>query len=245
MGTHTRVRPPYNPHGDLTRSEQTRERAIARNRVSGPGTAQAVQGKLPITITRPDDPASDGQKGYIEGLIEKLNHLDPVTAETASTWYFGRVEDGCLVGGVKRTMNKELAHRTIDRLKLRIEEAQGQPSMPDVDAKLPTPPADLFADVPDGYYAVVAEEGHLAFYRVSTWRDSGRRSVQVQASDSWFRLKGRAAADAILRKIREATPVVAGKAYADAIGSCYVCNRTLTDELSRSLGIGPVCRTKQ
>jgi hypothetical protein len=36
----------------------------------------------------------------------------------------------------------------------------------------------------------------------------------------------------------------AGPRYGREIGRCYRCNRTLTDAVSRSLGIGPDCRSK-
>lgn len=36
----------------------------------------------------------------------------------------------------------------------------------------------------------------------------------------------------------------AAKRYADEIGSCYRCNKTLTDDESRRLGIGPTCRSR-
>jgi hypothetical protein len=32
------------------------------------------------------------------------------------------------------------------------------------------------------------------------------------------------------------------KLYATELGQCYVCGRTLTDDTSRAMGIGPTCR---
>lgn len=42
----------------------------------------------------------------------------------------------------------------------------------------------------------------------------------------------------------ETGPEAAALRYADEIGRCRVCNRHLTDETSRILGIGPVCAAK-
>ncbi len=46
-----------------------------------------------------------------------------------------------------------------------------------------------------------------------------------------------------LRKI-VADPEAAGRAYAAITSRCYACNLILEDELSVSLGIGPICRNK-
>ena len=48
------------------------------------------------------------------------------------------------------------------------------------------------------------------------------------------------ALDAILNESVEAC----GTRYGVELGQCRCCNRELTDVLSRSLGIGPVCRNK-
>jgi hypothetical protein len=98
-------------------------------------------------------------------------------------------------------------------------------------------------DVKAGRYAVPNEEGKLAFYIVSRpdkgdWK--GWTFVSVMASDERHRIRGFAAVKAILEKI--AADPDAGPRFGREIGACYVCGRTLTDELSRSLGIGPVCR---
>jgi hypothetical protein len=99
-------------------------------------------------------------------------------------------------------------------------------------------------DVKAGRYAVNNEQGKLAFYRVSRPTDGkwkGWTFVDVMASDERHPIKGFAAKKAILEKI--AADPDAGPRFGREIGSCYVCGRTLTDELSRQLGIGPVCRS--
>lgn len=98
-------------------------------------------------------------------------------------------------------------------------------------------------DVPDGYYAIESTgRNDLAFYRVT---HSDRYGISVKTvvgghPEMWVR---RNALAGIVERIA-ADVAGAAKRYADEIGSCYICNRELTDEESRRLGIGPVCRNK-
>jgi hypothetical protein len=48
----------------------------------------------------------------------------------------------------------------------------------------------------------------------------------------------------VLQRILDAEPAQAAILYGQTLGHCWKCNRTLTDELSRKLGIGPDCRAK-
>jgi hypothetical protein len=103
----------------------------------------------------------------------------------------------------------------------------------------PIPGPDL---LPDGYYALPSATGNndLDFFRVK--RKGNRTFVDRVIGghpDYGLRRKdGIAAADRIILFGWQAS----GELYAKEIGNCYVCNRHLTDELSRRLGIGPVCR---
>jgi hypothetical protein len=100
-------------------------------------------------------------------------------------------------------------------------------------------------DVPAGRYAVDTEAGHLAFYRVDRPTDgkwAGYTFVKVQASDELHPVRG-GAAKAVLAKIA-VDPTAAMLRYGQEIGKCGHCGRTLTDETSRELGIGPVCRAQ-
>lgn len=96
--------------------------------------------------------------------------------------------------------------------------------------------------IPDGRYAVETD-GVTKFYRVNTpvrgkWK--GYTFVEVQASDDVYPLKNRETRMAVLDAIR--SDVRAAMAlYGHKIGRCGMCGRTLTDEESRALGIGPVC----
>jgi hypothetical protein len=93
-------------------------------------------------------------------------------------------------------------------------------------------------EVPDGRYAVPKDDGTLMFYSVK----GGRYTifVDVWASDTRYPVKNHTERARILKAIK-ADPD-AGPRFGREIGRCYVCGRTLTDEYSRSLGIGPVCR---
>jgi hypothetical protein len=94
-------------------------------------------------------------------------------------------------------------------------------------------------DVEDGRYAVEKEDGTLMFYSVKNGRY--KTFVSVWASDTQYPIQNPQEAKRILMAIK-ADPD-AGPRFGREIGRCYVCGRTLTDELSRSLGIGPICRS--
>lgn len=98
--------------------------------------------------------------------------------------------------------------------------------------------------VPDGGYAVEDEDGTLHFYAVKVvFKDTGRRGLREQASDTLHRMYAGQQLGA-LRRIVEVGLKQAGERYAAELGMCYACRRTLTDETSRALGIGPICRGK-
>lgn len=93
------------------------------------------------------------------------------------------------------------------------------------------------ADVKSGRYAI-EKDGKLMFYSVKVGK--ARVFVDVWASDARWPVKNMQERIRILEAIL-ADPD-AGPRFGREIGRCYVCGRTLTDETSRSLGIGPVCR---
>lgn len=221
---------------DLTageiRRETSRQAAITRNR-SKAQAKQAVGAPREMTEMKwHNDPASPAQKEYVENLLKQLETANPGVFAEASTWW----------GTQRDTINKGFISKVINRIKQRIAEGATIPTAtPTTPAAYVRPARDPFTDVPDGYYAVMTDDNVLAFYRVSTWKKSGDRKVQVQASDELHLVKGYKATDAILAKIRRDTPPIAGKRYADELGNCYRCGRTLTDEDSRARGIGPKC----
>jgi Family of unknown function (DUF6011) len=96
----------------------------------------------------------------------------------------------------------------------------------------------LAAQVADGRYAVPKDDGTLMFYSVKKGKYT--TFVDVWASDARYPIKAWPERIRILKSII-ADPD-AGPRFGREIGRCYVCGRTLTDETSRALGIGPVCR---
>lgn len=96
--------------------------------------------------------------------------------------------------------------------------------------------------VPNGRYAILSTTNDkLMFYSVKQGKSV--TFVDVWASDARYPVKRSEERHRILEAIK-ADPD-AGPRFGREIGKCYVCGRTLTDETSRSLGIGPVCRGDQ
>jgi len=110
-----------------------------------------------------------------------------------------------------------------------------------------TPKADTGLAVPDGYYAV-AMAGHkndVTFYRLRTGKRGkwqGFQFIDLLASTTPYPVRGKDARAAVYTAIREAGINEARAAFGQKLGRCGVCNRPLTDETSRALGIGPECR---
>jgi hypothetical protein len=102
----------------------------------------------------------------------------------------------------------------------------------------------LHGDTPpvaDGRYAVEKDDGTLMFYSVKNGRY--KTFVDVWASDARWPVQNDTERVRILTAIQNDPD--AGPRFGREIGRCYVCGRTLTDEHSRQLGIGPVCRGDQ
>ena len=119
---------------------------------------------------------------------------------------------------------------------------------PPAAAPAPTaaPARTFLPDVPAGHYAI-ASGGHndLAFYRVDRPADgkwAGYTFVKVVIGGRPDSRVPRAQAAGILSRIAAAGIAEAGALYGREIGRCCRCNRHLTDETSRALGIGPECR---
>jgi len=107
-----------------------------------------------------------------------------------------------------------------------------------------SPGMDSLVKVPQGRYAV-EEDGVLKFFHVdrpTEGRWAGYTFIKIRASDELYRVKDRARCANILKLIEEAGIKEATEKYGQELGSCGICGRTLTDPLSREIGIGPVCR---
>lgn len=109
--------------------------------------------------------------------------------------------------------------------------------------------AEHYADIPAGYYATESRTGNndLDFWKVDkptegNWAGyifvnrviGGRPDIAIRKNHKFQ----------VLEDIRAAGPLAAMQLYGQTIGKCGVCGRHLTDEISRFIGIGPVCRDK-
>lgn len=89
---------------------------------------------------------------------------------------------------------------------------------------------------PEGRYAVPAEDGTLRFYHLTDG------VVFVQASSDLHPVPQPAAAGIVAKIALD--PEAASRTYGREIGSCGRCGRVLTNDQSRSEGIGPICASK-
>lgn len=121
---------------------------------------------------------------------------------------------------------------------------------PKPEPKRATPAAKL-PEVASGRYAVEVPGGYpehttLKFFKVdrpTEGRWAGYTFLNIQAGDELFAIKNFQMKLEVLRLIA-ADPKAAMLRYGKEIGSCGHCGRTLTNQESRDLGIGPVCAGK-
>ena len=104
-------------------------------------------------------------------------------------------------------------------------------------------------DVPEGHYAIPSLTGNndLDFFRVDRPTEgkwAGYTFLKRVVGGKPDLPVARAQRRQVLEAIVAAGIDAARQQYGVSIGRCYVCNRHLTDELSRQLGIGPDCRKK-
>jgi hypothetical protein len=119
-------------------------------------------------------------------------------------------------------------------------------SRPAKKATATAPAPSAASDVPEGYYAIDFDDT-VRFFRVDCPTEgkwAGRTFVSVQASDEFHSIRNADKRNAILSAIKAQGIKESMVRYGHLIGRCGVCNRTLTDETSRAMGIGPVCREK-
>jgi hypothetical protein len=181
--------------------------------------------------------ATDNQKKYISDLLKRMESHNPQVWEEAESWYVKK----------QLTLSFKTAHQTIQRLLYYLN--RPKPLMEkdlkqEIRESSARPAFDPYDDVPDGRYAIQEpREDKLHFYRVTRWKDSKRIKVQEQASDTLYPVHGWTQAKLVLDAIRK-NPRAAAELYADELGQCYYCGRTLTDEESRAARVGPICRDK-
>jgi hypothetical protein len=108
--------------------------------------------------------------------------------------------------------------------------------------------AEGLPNIKSVHYAIRNPDGEFRFYRVDkpqSGRWAGKTFIKVQASDEYHRLSSGPVEQ--LRIINEilVDPRKAAEDYGHEIGSCAICNRTLTDPESIERGIGPICAGKE
>jgi Family of unknown function (DUF6011) len=101
-------------------------------------------------------------------------------------------------------------------------------------------PVVLFEGVPEGRYAIdwgTAEAEDVKFYQIK------EAVLYAQASAELWEIKDTEAVAKVLAAIK-VDPKAASLLYGTKLGACGVCGRTLTNQDSRDLGIGPICAGK-
>lgn len=178
------------------------------------------------------------QQEFITSLTLDLMELDAATWQKATDYNRRMTENRAW-----ETTKGANASRWITNLKAKLAElrAAAPKSAPIV--------AGDFPEIPDGHYAVLdSGPDDWKFYSFTTAgpnsRFPGRRYLKVQASDEFHLIRNAAHRRAILVTIGHVGVKESQAEYGKHIGRCGRCHRTLTDELSRSRGIGPDCWEK-
>lgn len=228
------------PEGLAFLTEQAPVAASAMSVVSAsPAFHQSLGHQRPA---RPSTAATPAQERFIRTLDgERAVPVAGATEEEA--FLIARLED--VLGGGKFVSTGE-ASRVITWLK--TLPVQGSASKPTSSPAQPAT-AQPLPDVPEGHYAVASRTGNndLDFFRVDrptegrwTGRTFVKRVIGGKPDHPVRGAETRLALEAIVAAGVEASAVL----YGQEIGRCYRCNRHLTDETSRALGIGPDCRSK-
>lgn len=179
---------------------------------------------VPAELVEPARLASKSQVSYLEGLRDgkDLSTLSPEQIKWLREADFTTLSGG-RDGSASRVISELVKLPWVPR---------------DQDSPFKAELAKL--DVPNGRYAIPGNDGALRFYSVK--KGTYTTFVDVWASDAQYPIK------AVPEKIRILQDIAAdpdaGPRFGREIGRCYVCGRTLTDETSRELGIGPICRDK-
>lgn len=179
----------------------------------------------------PDAPAdlrSPAQRNLMDRLVAQITELDAGLGAAAGEW----TVKATIHGGYWTPGREGTASAWISRMIAKVSELK-------TSAKVTTAPV---AEVADGRYAI-EEDGVLKFFKVKNGRRPGFVFLDIQASDDWHAIRD-------LTRIRKIVALIAQDAeaalcrYGQELGRCGDCDRTLTDELSRSIGRGPICRNK-
>lgn len=176
-----------------------------------------------------DDPITDKQSGMIAFLMRTRNPSNlPEVQEK-----FLRVQSNW------GRMNRQQASNAIAALQLcDVLAAQN--------AQLSSAPVEV-VNVDEGRYWIVdPHDGAEKFIHVEKPEDGkwqGYTFVKVRASDNLFPVRDKSHREAILGEIAK-EPIESMRQYGLKLGVCGCCGRTLTKEISRTIGFGPICCEK-
>lgn len=195
----------------------------------------------PVSSTQGTMPAAkrltEAQVAYARKLLDQLG---AVYTGSQPMEELGRATDGrvLLDGLVKARQDKSAGRAYV------LPPMTAQSSKPAADTTART----VVPEVTAGYYAtdsltgaqdtdfwfvtVVEREDKWFGFRVVSRVIGGRSPVRVKGSTRVAALKAIAKAGEREAQLR----------FAKELGRCYKCGKHLTDETSRELGIGPVCR---
>lgn len=169
-----------------------------------------------VTPKRTGAPATEKQVSFLSSLLSEREHSLDVDLDTVS----------------KQAASQHIAYLLEQPRKAVPTEVKPQEALP---------------NVPNGYYAIPSEgTNDLTFLTVQHGKDrwAGRVFVKMVVGGHPDMPIRRDQIATYLRKIVEAGIEEAAKAYGQNIGRCGRCNRTLTDEHSRAIGLGPECASK-
>lgn len=196
---------------------------------------------------------SERQRELIVKLVRELMTVDPAKGQQAAEYTVKMTNNRAWERGRGKNTS-----RWIDTLLtvLRTERAKAPvtANVAPVAPAAPVKPAyDSYDDVTDGNYAIV-RAGKTHFYRITRRAGRGQyegrtfTNIQERASDELFPVRGAwATRKAILDEIRAAGPMAAHALYAEKLGHCWKCNKSLTDDTGnpyRVYGLGPDCGPK-
>jgi hypothetical protein len=188
-------------------------------------------------VDRPASPLSEKQAKWVHSLLRQLNasYTGTTPVEALDRHGAGRT---LLDGLIKAREDK--AHGKDYDLPADVSQKATKASDTTERAALP--------EVPHGYYATPSATGNndLDFWFVNVVTREGKwqgfRAVsRVIGGHAPVRVPG-AVRRAALKAIEATGYEKAQMTFAQELGRCYRCGKTLTDDTSRELGIGPKCR---
>lgn len=178
-----------------------------------------------------EDPITDKQSGMIAFLMRTRNPANLPEAQEA----FLRVQANWA------RMNRQQASNAIAALLL-CDELPAKTTTVDLSPTTTNPTSPVAAlNVEEGRYWIgYPEDRFIKVDRPKEGRWAGYTFVHVQASDNFYPVRDKAKREEILQEIAK-DPLESMRQYGLKLGICGRCGLTLTNEVSRSIGFGPIC----